>query len=225
MTQRAGTKASTATVPGTDRPVTFSGRGDVVIPVGSPLVSDPVRLRLAPGGDLAISIYLPGRTPVTTLAAFAFQQNVIANGDVTGARIVPRSPPSPRTYSSPASRCVPTARPWSPSATRSPTGPTPRTTSTTAGPTCCTRHGCPVVGCLAIGPALRHVGRPGDPIAVDLVGHRYGSAHGGRRRRPCSSAAVERTPGRRHHDVAHSKTRAPLRRASARSSSPTTCVS
>ena len=80
VVQRAGTGASTATVPSTDRPVTFSGRGDVVIPVGSPLVSDPVRLRLAPGGDLAIWRYLPDRTPVTMLAAFAFQQNVIANG-------------------------------------------------------------------------------------------------------------------------------------------------
>jgi len=47
-----------------------------------------VRLRLPAGGDLAISIYFAERTTVTTLAAFSFQDNVIANGDVTGARAV-----------------------------------------------------------------------------------------------------------------------------------------
>jgi lysophospholipase L1-like esterase len=85
---RSGSGASTATVPGTDRRVLFSGRGDVVIPAGAPLVSDPVRLGLPAGGDLAISLYLPDRTPVTTLVGFSFQENVIANGDVTAARTV-----------------------------------------------------------------------------------------------------------------------------------------
>jgi lysophospholipase L1-like esterase len=85
---RAGTGASTDTVPGSDRRVTFSGRPDVTVPAGSPLVSDPVPIRLPAGGDLVISLYLPARTPVTTLAAFAFQANVIAAGDVTAARTV-----------------------------------------------------------------------------------------------------------------------------------------
>ncbi|MBU2664567.1 SGNH/GDSL hydrolase family protein [Actinoplanes bogorensis] len=85
---RSGTGASTATVPGTDRRVTFSNHAAVTIPAGSPLVSDPVRLRVPPGGDLAVSLYLPARTPATTLAAFAFQDNVIADGDVTAARTV-----------------------------------------------------------------------------------------------------------------------------------------
>jgi lysophospholipase L1-like esterase len=85
---RAGTGASAAVVPGTDRRVTFGGRADVTLPAGSPLVSDPVRLPVRPGGDLAISLYLPDRTPVTTLAAFAFQDNVIAAGNVTAAPAV-----------------------------------------------------------------------------------------------------------------------------------------
>jgi lysophospholipase L1-like esterase len=88
VARRAGSGASTATVPGTDRRVTFGGRAGVTIPAGAPLVSDPVPLRLPPGGDLAISLYLPDRTPVTTLLAFAFQDNVVANGDVTAARTV-----------------------------------------------------------------------------------------------------------------------------------------
>ena len=85
---RAGAGASTATVAGTDRRVTFGGRADVTIVAGAPLVSDPVWLRVEPGADLAVSLYLPDPTPVRTLAAFSFQENVIAAGNVTAARTV-----------------------------------------------------------------------------------------------------------------------------------------
>jgi lysophospholipase L1-like esterase len=88
VARRAGSGASTANQPGTDRPVTFSGRTSVTIPAGAPLVSDPVHLRVPAGTDLTVSIFLPQRTPVTTLAAFAFQDNVIAAGNVTAARSV-----------------------------------------------------------------------------------------------------------------------------------------
>jgi lysophospholipase L1-like esterase len=85
---RDGSGASTATVPGTDRGVTFGGRAAVTLPAGAPLVSDPVRLTIRPATDLVISIYLPERTPVTTLAAFSYQDNVVAAGNVTAARTV-----------------------------------------------------------------------------------------------------------------------------------------
>ncbi|GIF15126.1 SGNH/GDSL hydrolase family protein [Actinoplanes teichomyceticus] len=85
---RAGSGASTDAVPGTDRRVTFGGRGSVTVPAGAPIVSDPVALRVPGGAHLVISIHLPERTPVTTLAAFAFQDNVIAAGNVTAARHV-----------------------------------------------------------------------------------------------------------------------------------------
>jgi lysophospholipase L1-like esterase len=85
---RAGDGASTTAVAGTDHRVTFGGRAGATVPAGAPLVSDPVRLTLRPATDLLISIYLPERTPVTTLAAFAFQDNVIAAGNVTAARSV-----------------------------------------------------------------------------------------------------------------------------------------
>jgi lysophospholipase L1-like esterase len=68
--------------------VTFGGRTGVTVPAGAPIVSDPVDLHVDGGANLVISIYLPNRTPVTTLAAFAFQDNVIAAGNVTGARDV-----------------------------------------------------------------------------------------------------------------------------------------
>jgi len=85
---RDGAGASTAAVPGTDRRVTFGGHPGALVPAGAPLVSDPVRLRLPAGADLVISVYFPERTTVTTLAAFAYQDNVIADGDVTSARTV-----------------------------------------------------------------------------------------------------------------------------------------
>jgi lysophospholipase L1-like esterase len=88
VARRDGSGASTAIVPGTDRPVTFSGRRAVSIPAGAPLVSDPVRLHLPAGGDLAISLYFEAAVTVTTPAAFSFQNNVIAAGNVASARTV-----------------------------------------------------------------------------------------------------------------------------------------
>ncbi|MBG0565228.1 SGNH/GDSL hydrolase family protein [Actinoplanes aureus] len=85
---RDGSGASTDAVAGTDRRVTFGGRGAVTVPAGAPLVSDPVRLPIKGGTDLVVSIHLPESTPVTTLAAFAFQDNVVASGNVTAARRV-----------------------------------------------------------------------------------------------------------------------------------------
>ncbi|MEU6423137.1 SGNH/GDSL hydrolase family protein [Streptomyces spiralis] len=70
--------------PRTDRAVTFGGRTSVTVPAGSPMVSDPVALPLPAGSDLVVSLYLPQRTPGSTLHAFSFQHNFTASGDVTG---------------------------------------------------------------------------------------------------------------------------------------------
>src|SRR5689334_10164745 len=88
IAHRAGTGASTDTVPGTDRRLTFGGRSSVVLPAGTPLISDAVRLRVSADTELVVSLYVQQRTPVTTLAAFAFQDTVIAAGNVTAARHV-----------------------------------------------------------------------------------------------------------------------------------------
>ncbi|MEV6636268.1 SGNH/GDSL hydrolase family protein [Actinoplanes sp. NPDC051470] len=85
---RSGDGASTDVARGTGRRVTFSGRGAVTLPAGTPAVSDPVDLVVPAGADLVVSLYLPERTPVTTLFAFSYQDNVIAAGDVTGAASV-----------------------------------------------------------------------------------------------------------------------------------------
>ncbi len=83
-----GTGAGTDIVPSTDRAATFGGHRSVTVPAGAPMVTDPIRLALPARADLVVSIYLPDPTPVTTLHAFAYQDNVIAAGNVTAARTV-----------------------------------------------------------------------------------------------------------------------------------------
>ena len=69
---RAG-RSGAATRAGSDRAVLFSGRAGVDIPPGQTVLSDPVTLprrvpdaRSAGGADLAVSLYLPQRTPVAS---------------------------------------------------------------------------------------------------------------------------------------------------------------
>ncbi|HWS31461.1 MAG TPA: hypothetical protein VN408_01820 [Actinoplanes sp.] len=65
---REGTGASTDARPGSGRRVTFGGRESVVVPHGSALAGDPIALPVPGGADLVISLHLPERTPVTTVA-------------------------------------------------------------------------------------------------------------------------------------------------------------
>ncbi|WP_345570905.1 SGNH/GDSL hydrolase family protein [Nonomuraea rosea] len=74
--------------PATDRTVTFGGNRAVTLAAGTRIVSDPVALDVAPDADLVISLYLPGRTEVSTVHQYALQVNAVADGDVTGARTV-----------------------------------------------------------------------------------------------------------------------------------------
>jgi hypothetical protein len=53
-------------VPGSDRLVTFSGQPSVTIPPGAPVISDPVELTVPALGSLAVSLYFPEQTPLTT---------------------------------------------------------------------------------------------------------------------------------------------------------------
>ena len=58
--------AGAATVPGTGRAVTFGGAPSVIIPAGERAWSDPVRLRVDDGADLAVSLYVPAATGPAT---------------------------------------------------------------------------------------------------------------------------------------------------------------
>ncbi len=71
--------------PGSDRVLTFGGRPTAVIPVGAPLLSDPVDLKAAPLSRLAISLYLPGQVDSCPCHATAQQAGFVASGDATDA--------------------------------------------------------------------------------------------------------------------------------------------
>jgi lysophospholipase L1-like esterase len=78
----AGTGSSIA--PGSDKPLTFSGNASFTIPPGAPAVSDPVDLTVAPLSNLAVSLFLPEITPLTTFHWEGVQTATIAPGNQTG---------------------------------------------------------------------------------------------------------------------------------------------
>jgi lysophospholipase L1-like esterase len=65
-------------VPGTIHPVTFGGSASVRIPPGAQVLSDPVGMQVWPLQDLAVSVYLPGRTGAATLHSDAQQVNWVS---------------------------------------------------------------------------------------------------------------------------------------------------
>jgi lysophospholipase L1-like esterase len=84
---------------GSDRPLTFGGRVAVTIPPGAPAVSDPVDLSVSPLSNLAISLFLPDVTPLTTFhwdgvqtafigAGNQTDENEIKGADKTKARVL-----------------------------------------------------------------------------------------------------------------------------------------
>jgi len=50
--------SSSAIDPSSDRPLTFAGKPDVLVPPGAEFVSDPVNLKFAPLSDLAVTFHL-----------------------------------------------------------------------------------------------------------------------------------------------------------------------
>ena len=72
-------------VPGTIHPVSFGGRVSVRIPAGAQVLSDPVGMQVSALRELAVSVYLPGRTGVATLHTDARQLNWVSTaGDHAG---------------------------------------------------------------------------------------------------------------------------------------------
>src|SRR3984893_9387212 len=55
-----------AIVAGSDRALSFDGHPSVTIPPGAPVISDPVDLTVAPLSNVAVSLFLPDQTPLTT---------------------------------------------------------------------------------------------------------------------------------------------------------------
>jgi lysophospholipase L1-like esterase len=67
--------------------LTFSGRPSITIPPGALAVSDPVAVKLTPGADVAVSLFLPAQPlRVASAHGFADQTSYTASGNVVGAK-------------------------------------------------------------------------------------------------------------------------------------------
>lgn len=81
---------------GTMRLVTFGKRTSVVVPPGGRVVSDPVRLRVAPDTDLLVTVYTPAPGGPVTYHPRALRTSYTALGDRTrdigGAAYIERAP-------------------------------------------------------------------------------------------------------------------------------------
>ena len=79
-------------IPGSDRALTFGGEAAATIAAGALLLSDPVRLAVAPLADIAISFFLPGDVPASfgVTGRYARQTNYISPpGDFSSETIMP----------------------------------------------------------------------------------------------------------------------------------------
>ncbi|TDD42393.1 SGNH/GDSL hydrolase family protein [Nonomuraea terrae] len=78
-------ESGAALAEGTLRKAAFSGAPSVTVPAGEVVDSDPVRLRVLEGQDLAVSVYVPEATGPATWHRSAVQTNYLsAPGDHTG---------------------------------------------------------------------------------------------------------------------------------------------
>jgi lysophospholipase L1-like esterase len=72
--------------PQTDRVLTFGGSPSATIPQGAPLLSDPVDLIIPPHSEIAISLYLPKKTPAKSYHFWAQHETYISGpGDFSGS--------------------------------------------------------------------------------------------------------------------------------------------
>ena len=82
--------AGAAIVPGSDRPLTFSGRASFTIPANAPAVSDPLEFDVPTGGDLVISIFLPQPTPANTFHSLGVATTYVSTpGNYSSTMVMP----------------------------------------------------------------------------------------------------------------------------------------
>ncbi|MEO6016060.1 MAG: SGNH/GDSL hydrolase family protein [Polaromonas sp.] len=70
---------------GPSQQLTFGGQPTVTVPAGAPILSDPVSMSVAPMSRLAVSLYFPEVTPLTTIHWEGLQPAQVMRGSVAGA--------------------------------------------------------------------------------------------------------------------------------------------
>ncbi|MFE2968492.1 SGNH/GDSL hydrolase family protein [Streptomyces sp. NPDC059340] len=86
--------------PGTSRPVTFGGRSSVVVPVGAPMVSDPLDFALAPGANLTVTAYLAEGQASTSITSHPGSRTTsyLLSGNHVGDEDLPGATPTDHWY-------------------------------------------------------------------------------------------------------------------------------
>lgn len=78
--------------PESDRALTFGGRSSVSIPAGAPILSDPIDLNVPPFTEVAVSVYIPEKTPSSSVHFWAQHDSYISEaGDFTGKSDIPKA--------------------------------------------------------------------------------------------------------------------------------------
>jgi lysophospholipase L1-like esterase len=77
--------AGSAIVAGTDTPLRFGGQSAVTIPPGQEIWSDPGTLEIPAAADVAITLFVPGAAPVSTVHSVAQQTQFVTSGDALSA--------------------------------------------------------------------------------------------------------------------------------------------
>jgi lysophospholipase L1-like esterase len=79
--------------PATDKPVSFSGKPDVIIPAGAEFISDPIEMPVAPLSDVAVSIHYdqpPAEQtghPGARAISYLVHGDSVASAELPGARM------------------------------------------------------------------------------------------------------------------------------------------
>jgi lysophospholipase L1-like esterase len=89
----AVSSSGSAIVPGTDRVLTFGGRGAVTIPAGALALSDAVDLDVKAASDVAVSLYLPSTAKAETTTFFQGSSFVSSTGNFVGSVDLPAAMP------------------------------------------------------------------------------------------------------------------------------------
>jgi lysophospholipase L1-like esterase len=87
-----------ATVPFTDRPVTFGGQSSIIIPPNAAVYSDPVKIAVPALGSVAVSIFLPANSGTVTVHAESIDTAFITNGNTTASSSPAGATKSPMRY-------------------------------------------------------------------------------------------------------------------------------
>jgi lysophospholipase L1-like esterase len=86
------TRQGGSIVPESDHALTFGGQTSVDIPPGSPMLSDPVDLKVEGFMELSVSVYLPKKSQASSVHSWAQHETYISNaGDFTARREIENS--------------------------------------------------------------------------------------------------------------------------------------